>query len=183
MPVCKRHALTTVTGSAAIPRFFSPAPSSISILAILLALREKQKRRGKKMALRAFDLRMLSQLLVSHQVSRPPDRLLRSLFADFSEEYAVLCLQSHCIIPFPRSCWHTRWPCPLPACPDPAMMQPGEYYNKEANLNADIRRFRHNAYTKDLMAMAGTQALSYCATSSWSPCSNEDATYDDAGIV
>ena len=180
MPVCKRHALTTVTGSAAIPRFFSPPASSI-----LLALREKEKggRAEKKKWLFDHIFRMLSQLLVSHQVSRPPDRLLRSLFADFSEEYAVLCLQSHCIIPFPRSCWHTRWPCPLPACPDPAMMQPGEYYNKEANLNADIRRFRHNAYTKDLMAMAGTQALSYCATSSWSPCSNEDATYDDAGIV
>ena len=71
----------------------------------------------------------------------------------------------------------------LTRAPWSAMMQPGEYYNKEANLNADIRRFRRNAYTKDLMAMAGTQALSYCATSSWSPCSNEDATYDDAGIV
>ena len=38
-------------------------------------------------------------------------------------------------------------------------MQPGEYYNKEANIMTDIARFRKAAYTKDLMNSVGTQVL------------------------
>jgi hypothetical protein len=48
--------------------------------------------------------------------------------------------------------------------------QPGEYYNKEANILNDVARFRNSAYTKDLLRSVGTEALSYCTSSSWSPC-------------
>jgi hypothetical protein len=37
-------------------------------------------------------------------------------------------------------------------------LQPGEYYNKEANIMDDIARFRKAAYTKDLLRSVGTQA-------------------------
>ena len=61
--------------------------------------------------------------------------------------------------------------------------QPGEYYNKEANIMTDIARFRKAAYTKDLLNSVGSQALAYCTSSSWSPCESDDSTYDDAGVV
>jgi hypothetical protein len=61
--------------------------------------------------------------------------------------------------------------------------QPGEYYNKESNLMNDVARFRKAAYTKDLLNSVGTQALSYCTSSSWSPCESDNSTYDDAGVV
>ena len=35
--------------------------------------------------------------------------------------------------------------------------QPGEYYNKEANILNDVARFRNSAYTKDLLRSVGNQ--------------------------
>ena len=37
--------------------------------------------------------------------------------------------------------------------------QPGEYYNKEANIMNDVARFRKAAYTKDLLSSVGKKFL------------------------